>query len=494
VKRINVATVAPALAALAATAALAAIVAPALAATAQQTLHELNVQRSTNGLPAGITLNQTWSNDCLAHDQYMEMNGDVLTHAEVPGAPGYSAGGAYAGANSVLAQGSGWDTGNPYQYAPLHLDQLLAPRLATVGTGDADGFSCTTTFPGWTRPAPSALTVWTYPGPRATIYSSEIAAELPFTPGQLVGMRSGAVTGPYLFVFVDAPDQSATDNPATLSQVTLTGPAGTVSTLTADGRTAVPRTAAQGCQGDTLSCYIAPGGFIIPVRPLRPHATYRAHFIVTFAGTQTSHTWTFKTVGAPPQSALTLTGMVLRFVSNSPAPIRITFKRATGARAPTRVVRPGHSVHLNLSPGSWLACGHQAAKGRFGAFAQCISILVTGIPKIHFGNPRVVGQTVQFPITVSPVLKGRTATLTTTPLTVNCASGICTTVTGTPTTQTQVLNTGTITLPLPAPGQGVQLMLETPAFQLRDAPWVAAQATSKQFTRSPNASRLTRPR
>ena len=74
-------------------------------------------------------------------------------------------------------------SGDPYESAPLHLDQLLAPRLAVLGSADADGFSCTTTFPGWTRAAPASLTIYTYPGPGATIYASELAARAAVDPG-----------------------------------------------------------------------------------------------------------------------------------------------------------------------------------------------------------------------------------------------------------------------------------------------------------------------
>ena len=54
------------------TAALAAALAPvATAATAQQTIATLNTQRAANGIPAGITENPAWSQDCMEHDQYM---------------------------------------------------------------------------------------------------------------------------------------------------------------------------------------------------------------------------------------------------------------------------------------------------------------------------------------------------------------------------------------------------------------------------------------
>jgi hypothetical protein len=455
----------------------------ATAASAQQTLTELNAQRAANGIPAGITENPTWSSDCQMHDAYMAMNGGTLTHMEVATNPGWSNGGAFAGMNSVLAKGTSWDAGNPYERAPLHLDQLLAPRLDVLGSADYDAFSCTTTFPGWTRAAPAALTIYTYPGSGASIYPSEVTDELPFTPGTLVGLRPRAKTGPNLFVFADAPGQGASDNPATLSQAMLTGPSGTVSVDMVDGNTAVPGGPSSGCPSGTLSCYIAPGGFIIPVAPLQAGSTYHAHVVVGFAGAQTAHDWTFTTQGVDPNSHLTLTGRSLHFKSNSPAPIRVTFTRASGAHAATRVIAPGRRYRLHLNPGSWQACGHQLATGSFTAFDECLSILVTGVPKLQFGRPRVDHQQVKFPVTFTSVLRGRSATLTITPLTFSCVSGSCSTTAGTPTTRAIVLRANSIKLPLPAKGQGFRLMLATAAFQQRDAPWLAAHTVSRAFVR-----------
>jgi hypothetical protein len=265
----------------------------ARAATADQTLAVLNAQRAANGLPAGLTLDATWSADCTLHDHYMAINNE-LTHVEDPSNKYYTAGGAFAGPNSVISRGGEWDHGNPYESAPIHLEQLLAPRLQSIGTADAEGYTCTTTFPGWTRPDPPALTVYTYPGDGAQIYASESAAEGPWTPGDLVGIAQPAITGPYLYVLVDAPGQNPADNPATLSGVTLTGPSGPVAFKTVDGNQPIPG-------GGTLAGYLSPGGFIIPVAPLAAGASYHAHVVVTFGGQTIAHDWTFTTGrGKPP--------------------------------------------------------------------------------------------------------------------------------------------------------------------------------------------------
>jgi hypothetical protein len=445
----------------------------AVAATAQQTITRLNSQRAANGLPGGITENPTWSTDCAAHDRYMALN-HALTHYEHPGQAGYSSGGAYAGQNAALTRGGNWKTGDPYEYAPLQLDQLLAPRLITVGSADADGFSCTTTFPGWTRPAPPALTVYTYPGDGSAIYASEIATELPWTPGNLVGIRQPARSGPNLIVLVDAPGQSPIDNPAALTGATLTGPSGAVLVKTIDGSTAVPTG-----PDPTLAPYISPGGFIIPVKPLVPGDRYHAHVLVTFAGIQTAHDWSFTTRGADPGSSLTARGGALSFKSASPRPIRVSFTRPRGEHAPTVLVRPGDSVRLKLSAGVWQACGHQPPDTIFAAYDHCVAVIVVGKPTLRFGAPIVRGAEVRFPLLFGSVLRGRTATLTIIPLTLHCSHGACSTARGHPLTRTVLLRNRKLSLPLPARGQGLRLTIATRAFQLLDAPWTAAHAVAR---------------
>jgi hypothetical protein len=452
--------------------------ATASAATAQQTIAELNAERSANGIPAGITENPTWSDDCAAHDNYMALN-HTLTHTEAPGKPGYTSGGAFAGANAVLIEGASWDTGDPYESAPLHLDQLLAPRLAVTGSADAHGFSCTITFPGLTRPDPPALTVYTDPGNGTTTTPSEVAREEPFTPGDLVGLPQPAVTGPYLTVLVDAPGQSPIDDPATLSDATVTGPKGPVAVKTVDGDTPVPSGGVQ-----TLAAYIPPGGFIIPVSPLLAASTYHARVAVTFAGVATPYSWTFTTLGADPESALTVHGEELTFSSISPQPIKVTLTRANGRHAPSFKLAPRHHITLQLDPGSWEACGHQAATSAFAAYAHCLEILVTGIPSLHFGSPRVLGTRVLFPIRYSTILRGRHATLTVTPLSLTCGGGACMTKRGRPSSRVILLPAKSLSLPLPAAGEGFQLALTTAAFQAGDAPWTAAHATSAPFVRT----------
>ena len=445
----------------------------AKAATAQVAIADLNAQRAANGLPAGITEDTTLSADCAAHDLYMFAN-DILTHTELTTNPGYTTGGDYAGQNAVLSRGSGWAAGDPYEFAPLHLDQLLAPRLLTLGSADASGFSCTTTFPGWTRPDPAALTVYTYPGPGAAIYPSEIASELPYTPGQLVGIAPGARTGPYLIVLVDAPGpgNGPFDNPAALSHATLTGPSGRVALKTVDGSAALP-----GGSVSMLAAYMSPGGFIVPVKPLLAGVTYSAQVAVGFGGQNTTHDWSFTTTGTDPGASLSAHGSTLRFSSASPKAGVVTFQRANGARAPKITLRPGRSAHLKLHPGSWQACASQPPTSTYIPYQGCVTVLITGRPTLALGRPTRRGKRLDVGLRFSTVLRGRTATLTLTPLTVSCTPR-CRTTAGQPTVQKLVLRRRTLELPLPAPGHGVQLRLATAAFQLADAPWTAAHAVT----------------
>jgi hypothetical protein len=452
---------------------LAALPGSALAATAQRTIAALNLQRAANGIPAGITENPALSAACAAHDHYMALN-HTLTHTEDPNNPGYTVDGARAAMNAVLTQGANWDSGNPYEYAPLHLDQLLAPRLLTVGSADAEGYSCTTTFPGWTRPDPPVMSVYTYPGNGATIYPSEIARELPWTPGDLVGLPQPSRTGPTLIVFADAPNESPINNPATLSDASVSGPSGPIEIRTVDGSTPLPA----GSNPATLAPYISPSGFIIPVRPLIPGTQYQAHVVVTFDHLVKIYDWTFKTRAADPQSSLTARGLNLLFSSRSHATIRVTFARTGGGTSGAVTLKPGRGVRLRLAPGVWRACGHQDAAGGFAAYDTCLTITVTGVPQLQLGTPHVAGSSVRLSLHFSSVLRGRRAMLTLTSVSVHCGSGGCTTVSGSATTKSMRLRSKVLLLPIPAPGHGFQVDLRTAAFEWRGAPWAAAHAVS----------------
>jgi hypothetical protein len=223
--------------------------------------------------------NPGWSAECAEHVAYMAATGS-FGHSENPASPKYAASGSWAGAHSVLAKGSSWQQGDPFESAPLHLIQLMSPELRRVGVDeDASGYLCMTTWPGYDSAGWKKATVYSYPG-NATVGVpyAERADELAFVPGDFVGLPRGTTTGFNIMVFAEG-----TADPWHLRIVsaTLTGRGGPVEVRTVDRTT------------PTVGPYLPPGsGFLIPVAPLRPGTTYRAS--VGFAG-GLRHTWHFRT-------------------------------------------------------------------------------------------------------------------------------------------------------------------------------------------------------
>jgi hypothetical protein len=257
--------------------------ATASATTPAQAIANLNAQRAANGLPADVVENPEWSEGCRLHNVYRAANGrGAHPHDEDPALPHYTELGRRAARSSVLGAG-GWpaDGTNPWEDAPIHLMQVLAPDLAV--TGWADG--CMWTWPGYTRPAPHRPTLLSYPGDRATIYPQQRAVEWPFTPGELVGL-GGAVTGPHLYVFAPGTRR------ARIAAAALTGPGGAVDVRTVDNHTPV------------LGSYLPSGGIVIPAAPLRAGARYTASVTVAADGAPPlTRRWTFRTTGNAPAGA-----------------------------------------------------------------------------------------------------------------------------------------------------------------------------------------------
>ena len=249
---------------------------------------KLNAQRAAHGIPAGIAHAPEWSGWCDLHNGYMAQNG--IGHEEDESKPGYTEDGDKAGRKSVLAGGIGWGAANPWETAPIHLHQLLAPRLDAMGVADSHGYVCATTLLSRNRPAPAATTVYTYPGNGTVHRASEVAAEGPYTPGELVGIPAGTRTGPYLYVSVDGPNFDPFTS-ASIASASLTGPSGPVALKTVDNLT-------PGLEG-----YLPPGGELIPVSPLATNASYRASVDLVVGELPVHHEWTFATgrvVDPPP--------------------------------------------------------------------------------------------------------------------------------------------------------------------------------------------------
>jgi hypothetical protein len=251
----------------------------ASAATPASVVEKLNAQRAQNGLPAQVVENKGWSAGCADHVDYLRRTRDFV-HVETPGRPGYTKAGAFAARNAVIALGKTWASGDPWEDAPLHLMQVLAPQLRTTGVYDGSRYSCLTTWPGYRLGARNAL--YSYPGNGTTGWRvSETAAEEPYTPGDAVGLRPGTRTGLILLVFADGP--WARSQRMRINSARLTGPSGAVEIKTVDDAAL------------TIGQYMPAGGVVIPVRPLQRGASYQAVMQMTGGGVTLTRNWTFKT-------------------------------------------------------------------------------------------------------------------------------------------------------------------------------------------------------
>ena len=119
------------------------VLAQAPGTSAQEAIAALNAQRAAHGIPADLVENPGYSLGCGMHMGYEALHGRsrVQPHAEDPALPGYTPLGDLAARSSVLAgPGVSFAAGNPWEDAPIHLMDTLAPALAE--TGWAPGCGC----------------------------------------------------------------------------------------------------------------------------------------------------------------------------------------------------------------------------------------------------------------------------------------------------------------------------------------------------------------
>lgn len=362
----------------------------------------LNAQREAHGFPAGIVEDPALSDGCAKHNNYMALNGG-LTHDETVGAPGYTPEGEQAGGTSVLYQGSVWAAGaNPFETAPIHLQQLLAPRIDRMGAFESEGFGCATTLASRNRSAPATDVTYTYPRDGATDWRpSETAAEDPFTPGEKLGIPEGTATGPYLYLLFDGPDLTVFDT-AQVTSASLTGPAGPVEIAVADNTT------------PEVGAYLPTGAQLIPRRPLVPRQTYTASVSATVAGRPFSHTWSF-TTGAL-ENRLFLTGLTrasdgsvaIRVSSDAPGGT-VTFT-GPGRAATVPIVDSVARTRLDRN-GTWTACARTGGAGTdYKPAEACDSFVVEGAQNGPPPGPATL--TPGKPYAVSLTRKGRLVTVT----------------------------------------------------------------------------------
>lgn len=293
-------------------------------------VQRLSQQREANGIPGGLIERPEWSADCAKHNYYGAQTGE-LRHSEDPSSPFYSAEGNWAAENSVLASGSSWSQGNPWEEAPIHLIQMLAPRLSEMGAAENDNHDCATTWPGYQRPEPAGLTAYSYPGNGVSgVVPTERAAESPTVPGAQVGLPEGTATGRHLLAYLsgvepsDAPDVTAT---ATLS----TGGA-PVDLRVVDST------------NEEIGGYMPqPSAFLIPALPLKPQTAYQADVKWSMEGAQLYEQRFGFTTGNNPGETAPIAGDRCARYSRAAHSLR---RRAAKARRHHLPVRSRHLKRL----------------------------------------------------------------------------------------------------------------------------------------------------
>jgi hypothetical protein len=338
----------------------AALAPPAAAVPASYAIDQLNAEREANGIPGQVLENPDWSARCAKHVAY-ETKTSTMTHFEDPSSPYYTPEGDWAGRSSVLS-GAAWSAtgGNPWEDAPIHLDQLLQPGLTVTGYADDGQFACMVTWPGVSNSG--VPEVFTVPGDHVkdVPVSEDASGEGPTNPAEQVGLARDALTGPNLIVYYSAAKS--------IASATLVGPDGPVEVRVMDNT-------------GPYGAYIAPGGILVPVKPLAPDSDYTASVVInTASGGQITPSWDFhaallaNTVGvkawpASPVgeqsdgSLLATRGIAkVRVSVTSTAPqATLTATSAAGAKR-TQKVSPGAqddqgvTLTLSLTSGVWRIC------------------------------------------------------------------------------------------------------------------------------------------
>lgn len=241
--------------------------APAPAAvTSEQAVAFVNQQRAANGIPGDLAADPNLALGCQQHNRYMDAN--EFGHGEDPSNPYYTPEGGgegpYGGAE-VLAWGEDGFTsqsGNPWEWAPIHLYLQLDPERTAAGYDASHGFACMR-ISGWrAEGADPPPQFFSYPGPGSQgFYPDEQAYEWPYTPQQLVGIPEGQVTGTNILLF------SVGTRGLRAESFSLRGPSGTVPARMVD----------EGTENEVgTGGWFRGGGVLVPEQPLAAHTTYTA--------------------------------------------------------------------------------------------------------------------------------------------------------------------------------------------------------------------------
>lgn len=358
----------------------------------------LNAQRAANGIPADLVERSDWTRACRSR----------LRAVERAGGPGYATQGAFAVTNAAIARDIWTRQHDPWAATPVQQMALLTPLLTQLGVGSTRNYVCATTRPGYLRPAPAQASLFTYPGDGAAdVPYTQFSYGLPLTPGDAVGLPAGFNTGPNLLVMANVNAQ------AKIVDAALTGPSGPVEIRTVDN------TVAQ------IGDFLAPGGIIIPVDPLKPGRTYTAAATVTLGGATISRQWSFTTAKADPQTLLFVSSAAVLDPSapggirqgsvavrtSSPAPVRVSVA-AIGQTIGEHDFASGDSWTPPQTAGSYVACAHQDATDDYAAFDRCAPLRIRDLAS--FAHPTrisikaaIVGRMLRYKLVVTPALRRR---------------------------------------------------------------------------------------
>ncbi|HEY5437858.1 MAG TPA: hypothetical protein VIJ99_03060 [Acidimicrobiales bacterium] len=193
----------------------------------------MNHDRTLAGIAPYTTFDNSIASGCAAHNVYAAINGDDQPnpHHETPGKPGYTAAGAAAAAESLLAGGTdyfniydGWNTFDPFQDASFHWAALLSPNNSTLWASDNNTRLCL----GGSGAAPALDTaqVATYPGTGEALryWGQNSFGEYPSSPQETAGLGNEWY-GPNLIAWTNP---KAGDPSFDTVAATLSGPGGAI--------------------------------------------------------------------------------------------------------------------------------------------------------------------------------------------------------------------------------------------------------------------------
>jgi hypothetical protein len=230
----------------------------------EQAVQALNDQRTANGIPGGLAINAELSRGCIQHSTIYVQAPGQYPHMELPSQPGYTTLGDQAAGASDLGGGDWGPTFNGWSGAALHEAALMDPQATSAWYGAGPRGSCMGTGGDGTRPLTS---FYSYPGPNASeVPYATNTGELPYSPQQAVGLRSGFYGGPALILW-------PSDASFSLNAASLTAAGGsTVAVGIVGPRTPAPTAAAGFPQGDTFG---GTASYVVPKAKLAPATSYR---------------------------------------------------------------------------------------------------------------------------------------------------------------------------------------------------------------------------